>query len=198
MNANGMSSPHSKGVVYFEVGFLEERLKMAKKTTSCSENLLRMYKTLLLDLPLAGAKWGLGRGGEKEVIEAVWKSYDAAVQVATTAIDNLYRNPLFGNLLSRSLYELLRWQRLSEMLAEAFFTELWKTVGIPTAAEVQALREEIHSLKASRLVLGKKREALTKELVAARGATVNLKAWQETLEALQDERLDGAATDDGR
>ena len=168
---------------------------MAKKTTSCGGDLLTMYKTLLLDLPLAGAKWGLGRGGEKEVTEAVWRSYDAAVRVATTAIDSLYRNPLFGAVLSRFLRELLQWQQLSNALAGAFFTGLWKTAGLPTAAEVQALREEIRSLKANRQLLGKRRGALFEESIAVQAATVNLKALQETLEALQDERPNGAATE---
>ena len=157
-----------------------------------------MSKTLLLDLPLAGAKWGVGRGEEKEVTEAAWKSYDAAVRVATTAIDNLYRNPLLGNVLSRALHELLRWQQLSNALAGAVFSGLWKTVGLPTAAEVQALREEIRALRVNRLVLGKQHAALIEETVAAQGAPVHLKAWQEALEALQDGRPNGAGTAAGR
>ena len=168
---------------------------MAKKTTSCGGDLLSMYKTLLLDLPLAGAKWGLGRGGEKEVTEAVWRSYDAAVRVATTAIDNLYHAPLFSIVLGRFLHRLLQWQQFSNALAEAFFTGLWKTVGLPTAAEVQALHEEIRALKANHQLLGKRRGPLLEESIAAQVATMNLKAWQETLEALRDERPNGAATE---
>ena len=168
---------------------------MAKKTTSCGGDLLSMYKTLLLDLPLAGAKWGLGRGGEKEVTEAVWRSYDAAVRVATTAIDNLYHAPLFSIVSGRFLHRLLQWQQFSNALAEAFFTGLWKTVGLPTAAEVQALHEEIRALKANHQLLGKRRGPLLEESIAAQVATMNLKAWQETLEALRDERPNGAATE---
>ena len=49
-----------------------------------------VYKTLFFDLPLAGARWSLGLGGEKETAEAAWKGYDASVRLASTAIDNFY------------------------------------------------------------------------------------------------------------
>jgi hypothetical protein len=116
------------------------------------EDLVTVYKALLLDLPLTSVKWGLGLGKEKEVTEAAWRGYDAAVRLATAAVDNLYRTPLFGEAVARSLDSMLRWQRLSNALVGTWFAGLWPAVGLPTAAavqglraEVQALREELHS-----------------------------------------------------
>ena len=119
---------------------------MADKTAQRGEDLLTMYKATLLDFPIAGARWGLGIGQEKKVVETVWKGYDAWVRLASTSIDDLYRNPLFGDWLTRSLDRWVRWQRLNQVAVGTFFAALWPAVGLPTAAAVQALHEELYSL----------------------------------------------------
>ena len=111
------------------------------------EELTTLYKTLFLDLPLANMKRQLGIGEEKEAAEVAWNGYDAGVRLATTAIDNLYRAPLFGEVMARSLDGALRWQRFTSAVAGAFFPPLWQAVGLPTAAETQALRDEVHALR---------------------------------------------------
>ena len=118
-----------------------------KKITQSVEDLGTVNKTLWLDLPLARAKWGLGIGSERETLAAAWKGYDASMRLATAALDNLYRTPLFGELMARSLDSALRWQRLSNALAGVFFTGLRQVVGLPTAAETQALRAEVQALR---------------------------------------------------
>jgi hypothetical protein len=132
-------------------------------------------------------------GKEKDVAEAAWKGYDAGVRVASAALDTLYRSPLFGNVLSRSLKGFLRWQRLSNALSGALFTGLWQTVGLPTAAEtqalhsqVQALREELRSLPARLLLLSRESERLV-ESAAGVVMIMNL----ETRLAELEERLNG-------
>ncbi len=119
---------------------------MVNNTGQRGEDLLTMYKAILYDFPLAGTKWGFGIGQEKEVAEAVWTGYDAWVRLANASIDNLYRNPFFGDLMVRSLDRGLRWQRLNQAAASALFAVLWPTVGLPTAASVEALHEEIAAL----------------------------------------------------
>ncbi len=111
------------------------------------EELATVYKSLFIDFPLAGARWGLGMGEEKEVAEAAWAGYDAAVRLSSTAVDSLYRTPVFGDFTSRSLDGLLRWQRFGNAFAGALFAGLWQTVRLPTAAETQALREDIRALR---------------------------------------------------
>lgn len=101
---------------------------------------------LCVDLPFAGLRMGLGMSNEKEATEAAWKGYDATVRLTSTAIDELYRNPLVGQLAASALDGMLRVQRTGTALTGAAFTGLWRAVGLPTAAEVQTLREEVRAL----------------------------------------------------
>jgi hypothetical protein len=117
-----------------------------KQLTQTAEDLATVYKTLLLDLPVAITKWGLGIGGEQETTETAWKAYDASVRLTSTAVDTFYRTPLFGEIAARSLNMFLRGQQLRNALAGVFLTGLWQSAGLPTAAEVQALRAEVQAL----------------------------------------------------
>lgn len=110
--------------------------------------LLTAYTALCIDLPFAGLRMGLGLGmsDEKEATQASWKSYDATVKLTSTAIDDLYRNPLMGELAASTLDSMLRLQKAGSALTGAFFTGVWKAVGLPTAGEIQALREEVRLL----------------------------------------------------
>ena len=121
---------------------------MTDKTAQRMEDLLTMCNATLFDLPFAGARWGWGTGEEKEVVEAAWKGYDAGVRLASASIDDAYRDPVVGDFVARFLDGWLRWQQLSQVVAGAFFTALWPAVGLPTAAAVQALYEELRSVDA--------------------------------------------------
>ncbi len=107
---------------------------------------LTAYTALWVDLPFAGLRIGLGMGDEKEAARAAWKGYDAAAKLTSMAIDDLYRNPLVGETAAAALDGILRWQKVGDALTGAFFTGLWRAVGLPTAAEVQALRAEVQAL----------------------------------------------------
>lgn len=119
---------------------------MAEQARHTVADLMTMYKATFFELPLAGTQWVWGVGKEQEAAEAAWKGYDAWVRLASTAIDELYRNSLFGEIAARALDRSLRWQRLSNVLADAFFGGLWPAVGLPTAAAVQALHGEVQVL----------------------------------------------------
>lgn len=126
----------------------------SKQTTQAVEDLATVYRTLAIDLPLAATRWGFGAGGEKETTEAAWKAYDAGVRLATTAVDSLYRSPLAGAVTARAFTMFLRGQQLSNALAGVVFTGLWQSVGLPTAAETQALRVEVQALREDVRALG--------------------------------------------
>ena len=98
---------------------------MADKTAQRGKGLLAMYKAALFDFPLAGATWGLGMGQKKKVFEATWRGCDVWVRLASASIDNLYRSPLFGDVLASSLDRWLRWQRLNQTAVGTFFAALW-------------------------------------------------------------------------
>jgi len=119
---------------------------MAEQARHAAADLMTMYKATFFELPLAGTKLAWGVGKEQEAAEAAWKGYDAWVRLANTSVDELYRNSLFGEIMARALDRGLRWQRLSNAWAGAFFGGLWPVVGLPTAAAVQSLQEGIQSL----------------------------------------------------
>lgn len=152
---------------------------MANKTAQQTEDLLTLYTTTLLDMPLAGTKLGLGMGQEREVMEAAWKGYDAWVRLMNASVDNLYRNPLFGDVMARSLDRWLRWQRLSQAMTGAFFAALWPAVGLPTAAAVQAVHEALY--------------ALDTRVKSQNAAVQSLRAELQDLETLRDELRSVAA-----
>lgn len=118
-----------------------------QKTTQSMDDVVTVTKTLLFDLPLARMRQRLGLGEEKETAATAWKGYDAGVRLVSSATDSLYRSSLFGNAIARSVDATLRWQRLSHAVTGAVFTGLWQAVGLPTAAETQALRSELQALR---------------------------------------------------
>jgi hypothetical protein len=111
------------------------------------EDIVTAYKSFFIDLPFASTRWSFGLGGEKEVAEAAWSGYDAVVRLSSAAVDTVYRAPVFSEFTSRSLYGLLRAQRVGNAFAGAMFTGLWHTIGLPTATETQALRAEMQALR---------------------------------------------------
>ncbi|MCS6927518.1 MAG: hypothetical protein NZ578_16635 [Candidatus Binatia bacterium] len=134
----------------------------APKGAQGLEDFVTIYRSFFLDLPLAGVQWALGMTEEKEIAHAAWNGYDAAVRLSTTAVDTLYHTPLFGHVMAQSLDGLLRWQRFGNALADTFFATLWQTVGLPTAAQTQALRAEVEALREEVRALSPKREEKAK------------------------------------
>jgi hypothetical protein len=117
-------------------------------TTQSLGDLATAYKSFFFDLPLAGLKWSLGAGEEKDATAAAWKGYDAGVRMASATIDALYRNPLFSNVFGRALSATLQWQQVGNAVSGALFTSMRKAVGAPSAAELQGLSEQVRSLDA--------------------------------------------------
>ena len=132
-----------------------------KKLTQTLEDVVTVYKTLFFDLPVAGAKWGIGLDTEKATTETAWKAYDASVRLATTAIDNLYRSSLFSEAVGRTLTRALRWQRIGNAVSGTVLTGLWRTLGVPTAAEVQGLSDHMQALETRLAQLAHKTDVQT-------------------------------------
>lgn len=120
----------------------------ASSTSQGTQDLMTLSQALFRDLPVVAARWGFGLGDEKAATEAAWKIYDAGVRIATTAIDTLYRTPLFSDTVSNSANQLLRWQRMGNVVNRVLLSGFWQMLGVPTAAEIQALAEQVHMLEA--------------------------------------------------
>jgi hypothetical protein len=118
---------------------------MANKTHHQESDLLTLYTSLFLDIPLAETRRRFGLAEEKEVLEMRWKSYDAGMRTLTSAIDTLYRDRFFGRTMDLSLQVLLRWQQLNNAVLGTVFTGVRELAGLPTAAQIEGLRAEIHA-----------------------------------------------------
>ena len=142
---------------------------MAKQAAvGINEMVFTVLRTLLLDLPLVTAKRGLGMAEKRAVADTAWKGYDASIRLGSASIDRLYGNHLLGGLFARSVHGLLLWQRLNSAVMGAFFTGLWRATDLPTATEVNAVREELRALAASLNAQGEKIEALIDRPVASK------------------------------
>jgi hypothetical protein len=69
------------------------------------------------------------------------------VRLANEATNELYANRLFGDMTGRTFESALRIQRAGDALASAFFGNLWPSVGLPTASQIQGLRDEVMALR---------------------------------------------------
>jgi hypothetical protein len=112
-----------------------------------SKDLVSLYKTLFIELPLAGPKTLLGVAKDGELEGHAWKGYDAWIRLVNQSTDSLYQNPFFGEALARSLPGLLSVQRLTGAISGAAFATLRSVTGLPGAAEVHAMRSELRDLR---------------------------------------------------
>ena len=135
---------------------------MAKQQTSQgATDFATAYKSFFFDLPMASLKQSFGISTEKEAAEAAWTGYDAGVRMAAAAVDALYRNPVFSDVVSRTLSATLRWQQLGSAVSSTVFTSFWKALGAPTSAEVQGISEQLRSLEQRLSQLPQKKDVQT-------------------------------------
>jgi hypothetical protein len=121
---------------------------MATTTQNGMADVMTMWTSTFLDVPLANAQWSWGMGQARDVEGAVWKGYDAWVRIANAAIDNAYKHPLFGELLATALDRGLRWQHWSQTIASTVAASVAPVTGLPTAAMLDSLQEDVHALTA--------------------------------------------------
>lgn len=115
------------------------------------EDGLTASRAWLMDLPLAGLRWGMGFGSRQETAQAAWSGYDASVGLAKNAIDTLYRNPAFAdwaaNGLEVTLDGLLRWQQVGNAMTRTLLAATVQAADLPTRQDVAALRAEVAALR---------------------------------------------------
>jgi hypothetical protein len=124
-----------------------KRAGAIRKLPTFVENLFNLAEAAIVDLPVAAAKRLAGSADERDLHEAGWKAYDAAVAIANDATNRVFTTPAIASLTSRSLEAAVRWQRLNNAVSGAFFATLWPSLGLPTATEVQAARDELSGIR---------------------------------------------------
>ncbi len=128
---------------------------MSIKKSEAGSDFSKLFEAAWLDLPVAAAKRLFSNDGEGALREAGWKAYDAWVSLANDASNRMYANPTFGSIAGRGIEGGLQVARVVDAVASAIFGNLWPAIGLPTAtdmqglrADVKALREELHTLRA--------------------------------------------------
>lgn len=134
---------------------------MGNKQSRVVNDIATFFQAALIDLPAAAARQFLAGDAQEEkkddaVQAAGWKAYDAFVRIANESANELYANPLFGEVAARSLEFGLQAQRVTDAMTSAVFRDLLPAVGLPTARDiarlnrsVEALRDEVQAVRAA-------------------------------------------------
>ena len=139
----------------------------AVETSPVASALVKFAEATLLELPVATVKRVVSQDKENEneraMYEAGWKAYDAFVGLTNEATKQIYSSRRFTEFAGRSIDTFVRWQRFSNAVSGAIFNSLWPAIGLPTATEVEGVREDIRALReelaASRVVEQAARQA---------------------------------------
>lgn len=122
---------------------------MAATATHGMADVMTMWTATFLEVPAVTTQWSVGMSQQHQVEAALWKGYDAWVRVAKTAVNEVYKTPLFAEFATTALERTLRWQQWQHTIASAVAASVTPLTGLPTAATVDAMQEELHSLRAS-------------------------------------------------
>jgi hypothetical protein len=112
-----------------------------------AQELSKFFEAAWLNLPAEAGKILLGMGDERELRKAGWKAYDAWVSLANEITNTIYSDPIIGEASGRLMEAALRWRQVGDMMAMAFFGNLWPSIGLPTHREVVALRDDLLALR---------------------------------------------------
>jgi hypothetical protein len=125
---------------------------MGNKESTVINDISSFFQAALIDLPMAAARQFLAGDAKVDakdnaVQAAGWKAYDAFVRVASESANELYANPLFGEMAARGLELGLQARRVTDAMTTAVFRELIPLAGLPTARDIARLNRSVESLR---------------------------------------------------
>lgn len=106
-----------------------------------------LAEALLIEVPLLAVGSLFNRRFGRDLGQAGWKAYDAGVTITTELTNRVYASPRVARISSRAMDNWLNLQRFSSAATGAFFAALWPVVGLPTAAEMQQLIDQVESVR---------------------------------------------------
>lgn len=116
-----------------------------------SDEVLKLAQCLMPEPPTDKVKRMVAgiadKGVDRQLHEIGWKAYDTVLDAANNASNRVFTNPAVGRVLSGAIDMVLRWQRLNDAVAGAFFAALWPAVGLPSATEVEGLRRDVRAMR---------------------------------------------------
>jgi len=120
---------------------------MAGTKSFLAQELTKFFEAAWLDLPAEAGKALLGAGDEKELRKAGWKAYDAWISLANEVTNEVYSNPIIGRVTGQVMESALRLRQIGGAIADASFSNLWPSIGLPTRTEMAAVRNELLALR---------------------------------------------------
>jgi hypothetical protein len=127
------------------------RSKLNSTDSTFSDEILKLAQCLMPEPPTAKVKRMVadiaGKGIDRQVRELGWKAYDTVIGAANNATNRVLTSPTVGQVLGGAIDIMLRYQRFNAAVAGAFFSALWPAVGLPSAAEVEAVRGDVRAMR---------------------------------------------------
>src|ERR1700724_1392771 len=127
------------------------RSKLNYNDTTFPNEILKPPQCLMPEPPTSKVK-RMGaditnKGIDRQLHELGWKAYDTVVGAANNATNRAFTSPTVGNVLGGAIDIMLRYQRFNMAVAGAFFSALWPAVGLPSATEVESIRNDVRAMR---------------------------------------------------
>jgi hypothetical protein len=127
------------------------RSKLNSNDTTFSDEILKLAQCLMPEPPTSKVKRMVAditnKGIDRQLHELGWKAYDTVVGAANNATNRAFTSPTVGNVLGGAIDIMLRYQRFNMAVAGAFFSALWPAVGLPSATEVESIRNDVRAMR---------------------------------------------------
>jgi hypothetical protein len=144
------------------------RINLDSDDYSFSDEILKLAQCEMPEPPTAKVKRVIAEGRfDRQAHEIAWTAYDTVVGAANDVTNQIFVSPAVGNVLGGAIDIVLRWQRFNAAVAGAVFGARWSAVDQPAAAEVEAFRIEVRSMREELRDAVAERDA-AKPLAAAR------------------------------
>jgi hypothetical protein len=159
------------------------RINLTFNDFSFSDEMLDLAQYPMPEPPTANLKCAIADHPlDREVHELAWNAYDTANGAADDVANLFFAIPTVVNALGRAIDVVVRWQRFNAAVAGAFLAALWPAVGLPAAADVEAIRINVRSLREELRAAIAARDAEQPPMTAPKSSPYQISAWPQWLE----------------
>jgi hypothetical protein len=120
---------------------------MSQPKSELTTGIRALAEVAIVDLPAALTLRTFKADTNNELYKAGWKAYEAATGMVTDLTNRAYANRSIARVGARMLENSLKTQRVVDAFAGAFFSALWPSLGLPMAADIEALRRDVKALR---------------------------------------------------
>ena len=120
---------------------------MSQPKSELTTGIRALAEVAIVNLPAALTLRTFKADTNNELYKAGWKAYEAATGMVTDLTNRAYANRSIARVGARMLENSLKTQRVVDAFAGAFFSALWPSLGLPMAADIEALRRDVKALR---------------------------------------------------